>query len=572
MADGTPDTRAWFLRIAGGTVFGPVPSKGLIVWAEQGRVAPGNEISTDREHWQPAESLPELAMNWYLEDPSGMLAGPFNRNAAEALIRDGRAAAGTKLVAAADADLSRLRRPVETRRGNGAKDNHPELDLVATARSARPKAEEAPPEWREERENLRLRIAELEEQSRQLLHAAEKETKQHARLQEACRKQIAKLEDDLTSHAAELEALRQRLAEFEAQPGEAESLHKRLADAEARAADAEALRKKLADAEARAVEVESLRKRVAEAEALAAEAVDTRDRSAESAERNVALNAALDEARAAYAELLSFSNTRDAEHNAQLQAAQTDLAGVKSALESAQARITELEARAATPPPAQDQGMMREATARLREHETLLAGLLTEESATLDQVLAAEREAFTALRESSLLRQNLLQTRLSAVRKLQGGDTADTIEREAQTRADKADSVRVRDSLEALREQHARYVRQAEERERELAGRIRLMASEEERLKARLSETDLLHQRVQDLSATLRDREQELTQERQRRSIEQEQIERAQQGLLRRIEQLESAGAKLPLENEGGETAPKGRGGFRAMPWMQLKR
>ena len=83
MAEGTSDTRNWFLRIASGTVFGPVSTQGLVTWAEQGRAQAGNAISTDRKTWLPAESLPDLEIAWYVEDDKGGLVGPFHRRVAE---------------------------------------------------------------------------------------------------------------------------------------------------------------------------------------------------------------------------------------------------------------------------------------------------------------------------------------------------------------------------------------------------------------------------------------------------------------------------------------------------------
>jgi len=316
-------------------------------------------------------------------------------------------------------------------------------------------------------------------------------------------------------------------------------------------------------------EAAALRKRIADLEELAGAADADRGQLAELSDRAVSLEAALGEARGAYAELLSFSNTRDTEAAAQMQAANEQLAAAQAERDAALARLAQHEAQAAG---AHDPAMMREATARVREYETLLAGLLEEESTALDEVLAAERESFTQWRDGSLRRQTLLQNRLAAIRKLQGGDTADVIERQAQSRANKADSARARDSLETLRQQHALYVRQAEERERELAGRLRLMESEADRLKSRLTDSDGLHQRLQDMAATLRERELELSQERQRRSIEHEQLESAQQTLMKRLEMLESAGDKLSLAEEAPENAAKGRSGFRATPWMRLKR
>ncbi len=580
MAADTSDPQSWFLRIAGGTVFGPVAIKGLIVWAEQGRVAPGNEISTDRKDWRPAESLPELEMTWYLEEPAGSLAGPFHRLAAEALIRDGRAAAGSRLVAAADADLSRLRRPAEARHANGVNDGQLELELAAEARPGGDNHEEAPPAWRDERDTLLLRIAELEEQARQLQRQSEKENRSHARQQDNWRKQAAQLErelEDLRQNAAQSAAndnvapTEKAASESAATLQEALDLSRRETADALQLAEREAgeLRARIAELETQAAEAGELRARIAELEAQVAEAANVNAQLTEIGDHNVSLEAALGEARSAYAELLSFSNTRDAEATAQLHASGEQLTAAQAERDAALAKLSQHEAQATA---AHDPAMMREAAARVREYETLMAGLLEEESKALDQALAAEHESFARLRDGSLRLQNLLQTRLAAIRKLQGGDTADVIERQAQRRASKADSERARDSLETLRQQHTLYIRQAEERERELAGRVRLLESEADRLKSRLADSDGVHQRLQDMAATLRERELELSQERQRRSIEHEQLESAQQTLLQRLEMLESAGDKLPLSEQAAENSSKGRGAFRATPWMRLKR
>ena len=56
-----PASQGWHLKIDDGSTFGPVPIEDLVYWAEQGRIAPGNEISSDTEKWVPAETVPELS-------------------------------------------------------------------------------------------------------------------------------------------------------------------------------------------------------------------------------------------------------------------------------------------------------------------------------------------------------------------------------------------------------------------------------------------------------------------------------------------------------------------------------
>ncbi len=193
MSEEETDTRSWFLRIASGVVFGPVPTKALRLWAEQGRVQPGNEISLDRKNWIPAPSLEELDIVWYLEDNQGNLTGPFNKRAAEKLIADGRVGEGTSIVHKDNADLAHLVRPAMENRRKKPAGGDPELDFGAEDEAAL--ADENA--LRTECEGLRLRISVLEKSQKQLLAAAEKECKSHERQLEAERSKVSKLEAEL---------------------------------------------------------------------------------------------------------------------------------------------------------------------------------------------------------------------------------------------------------------------------------------------------------------------------------------------------------------------------------------
>ncbi len=109
MANDKSDENQWFLRIAGGKVYGPVSAKGLLAWAEKGCIGPGNEVSHDREHWLPAEQLAELEMHWYVNVGS-RTEGPFNRVAAENLLKNNKALSGARLIHAHDVDPALLAR------------------------------------------------------------------------------------------------------------------------------------------------------------------------------------------------------------------------------------------------------------------------------------------------------------------------------------------------------------------------------------------------------------------------------------------------------------------------------
>ncbi len=87
----------WYLRTQDDT-FGPETKERLIEWARMGRIQPGQEISEDGETWRPATEIPFLDMRWSIDIGDGNPRGPFNRQAAQALLASGRLPRGSKLV------------------------------------------------------------------------------------------------------------------------------------------------------------------------------------------------------------------------------------------------------------------------------------------------------------------------------------------------------------------------------------------------------------------------------------------------------------------------------------------
>ena len=87
----------WYLRTQDDT-FGPETRERLLEWAKMGRIQPGQEISSDGENWQPAVEVPFLDMRWSIDIGDGLPRGPFNKHAAEALLKSGRLPHGSKLV------------------------------------------------------------------------------------------------------------------------------------------------------------------------------------------------------------------------------------------------------------------------------------------------------------------------------------------------------------------------------------------------------------------------------------------------------------------------------------------
>ena len=107
----------WYLRTQDDT-FGPESRERLLEWAKMGRIQPGQEISSDGDTWKPAEEIPFLDMRWSIDIGDGTPRGPFNKCAAEALLRSGRLPAGSKLVEVTPAfeeendELDELQEPV----------------------------------------------------------------------------------------------------------------------------------------------------------------------------------------------------------------------------------------------------------------------------------------------------------------------------------------------------------------------------------------------------------------------------------------------------------------------------
>ena len=101
----------WYLRTQDDT-FGPETKDRLLEWARMGRIQPGQEISNDGENWKPAVEIPFLDMRWSIDIGDGLPRGPFNKHAAEALLKSGRLPPGSKLVEVPPAYEEQVQEPV----------------------------------------------------------------------------------------------------------------------------------------------------------------------------------------------------------------------------------------------------------------------------------------------------------------------------------------------------------------------------------------------------------------------------------------------------------------------------
>jgi len=79
----------WFVKVNDELVYGPVSLATLYEWAAKGDILPAKEVSSDRQHWVQAQSLPDLKMEWVVHRPDGESLGPFNLLALPHLVSRG---------------------------------------------------------------------------------------------------------------------------------------------------------------------------------------------------------------------------------------------------------------------------------------------------------------------------------------------------------------------------------------------------------------------------------------------------------------------------------------------------
>jgi len=470
------DTRQWFLRITGKPLFGPVSTPGIVVWAEQGRILPGHEVSTDQITWVPADQVPELGIVWYIDDGAGNLRGPLNRAAAETILISGKAPPDARLVHTDKADLSRVIRPGAEPRANGAQAEKPSKDG------------------------------------------------------EALRQRVTLLETDITRLKETLAAAKQAARQCTAIEHERDDL--RLALAEAQSSNS-----------AITHERDDLKLALAEAQSAHSAIAHERDD----------LKLALAEAQSAYSELLTLSNTREAEFLARIEALEKPLSPVERAAEVCAA----------------DPG-------------SALAHILEQEMESLDNDLAQEREAMAGLRDWSTRRQEAIQTRIHDLTRILNGETDVAASRrpvpDSGGRRHTGDAMRLQAEVATLRATQAQETRLFDEREAELTRKIHVLEAEDARLRARVIEADKLARHNQELAETIRRRDLELSQERKQREVEREHLATAQQALLRRIEQLEHTSdtraeeASADTREEPVSPATREPNRTKLSAWIRLKR
>ncbi len=591
------DNRQWFLRINGETVFGPVSTQGLVVWAEQGRILPGHEVSQDRKKWVQAVSVERLDMRWFVDDGDGELRGPLNRLAAEALIKSGKVSATAQVISADDVESEPEGAPLAGERR--VRDAVPEEVLKRRIRELETMVSEqrdrlsklsdanALETVQHEREVLATLLKEAEAQKEAVLRNAEKDARANERKLDQMRQQIKRLEqqrEETAGTGPRLTELEQALQFHERQSGEREQvvatreteliaaqarvteLEMRVVDAERAAARTASIEAALAASEQRIEELTAALGQVsarAETAEKAREEAETHGRASEAEwederMRVQALGQKLEraEARAETAEKAL------AEVEARARDSESSLAEVLNDANardiSYQEKISELEKMCAQPP---------EATARFFADQAAVYELISAEVAELAVALDREKAQSEQLKTWSVQRQQSLLERRQKLLKHLGGSPGDMTRRATREQPSDPQGARLRADLENLRVTYQREMRLAETKERELQDKVRLLEAESARLLSQIVAGEKRSQQIEELEEQARQREHELAAERKNREEEGRQFEANQRALLVRIETLERAAKpSTPEEIQSAEARS-----VKLASWMRLK-
>ena len=80
----------WYLKKGDGEIYGPVDLSQLKLWATDGRVAPEDSLSNDKQNWTPAPDLADLGMDWKVTVRENEVYGPLHLLAFRDLLLDGQ--------------------------------------------------------------------------------------------------------------------------------------------------------------------------------------------------------------------------------------------------------------------------------------------------------------------------------------------------------------------------------------------------------------------------------------------------------------------------------------------------
>lgn len=574
----------WWLR-AQDEVFGPVTRDNLLEWAQMGRIQPGQDVSEDGESWMPATEVAFLDMRWSIDIGDGTPRGPFNKQAAQALLASGRLPRGSRLVEVVpesapvqeDAPAVTAEKPVaitenpqepviepKAESSNEVAELKRQLEtLQAGLRAAEARAADAEQRVGEARREAKTavkaadvaeaRLAAIQAEAAQkdadlaAAHAAADKAREEA---EAAIAAVKK--DAATAIENALESARQQsgkaAAELAAKDDALAAKESEIAAIQREAAAELAARETEHAAEIAARETELKEKETALAEkdrALAAKDAALAEKDTVLAEKDSALNAAHREV---------------SEAESMAKAAESDLADLFSSVQANEAayenRIQSLSEEIKRLPP----------TAQLAaDAQAAVYTLMKEEADELAAALEAENREAEALRQYRRQRTERLLARRQEILRRLGTDADDMTRRALKAHPEDPRTAHLRQELDALRILQERSALEADRKIRDLSAKLRESSSEVKRLREQAADVTVIYRQLQDAREKLSAREKDLVEERQKSEIERQQHAAAQQALLTRLSSLEMG---MP----GATNQSREARSVRLAPWMGLKK
>lgn len=540
----------WWLR-AQDEVFGPVTRDNLLEWARMGRIQPGQDVSDDGENWMPATEVAFLDMRWSIDIGDGTPRGPFNKQAAQALLASGRLPRGSRLVEVVTEPASREDVPATT-----AEKDVPVADERQTS-TVEPTSESTDEvaELRRQLETLQagLRAAEARAaDAEQRVDEARREAKTAVKAADVAEARLAAIQAEAAQKDADLAAAHAAADKVREEADAAIAAAKKDA---ATAVEKLTARETEHAAEIAARETELKEKETALAEKDSALAA----KDAALAEKDSAL-AAKDTALAEKDSALNAAHREASEAESMAKAAESDLADLFSSSQANEAayenRIQSLSEEIRRLPP----------TAQLAaDAQAAVYTLMKEEADELAAALEAENREAEALRQYRRQRTERLLARRQEILRRLGTDADDMTRRALKAHPEDPRTAHLRQELDALRILQERSALEADRKVRDLSAKLRESSSEVKRLREQAADVTVIYRQLQEAREKLSAREKDLVEERQKSEIERQQHAAAQQALLTRLSSLEMG---MP----GATNQSREARSVRLAPWMGLKK
>lgn len=540
----------WWLR-AQDEVFGPVTRDNLLEWARMGRIQPGQDVSEDGENWVSATEIPFLDMRWSIDIGDGTPRGPFNKQAAQALLASGRLPRGSKLVEVVPEPAAQ--------EIASAPQKDESVAEVQSASAAQAEPSDEVTELRRQLETLQagLRAAEARaSEAEQRVAEAKREAKMAVKAADVAEARLAAIQaeasqkdaDLASAHAAADKAREEASAAIASARTDAAAAVAKLAERETEYAEELAVRETEHAAEIAARESELKKKESALAEkeeALAAKDAALAEKDNALAEKDNALTAA-------------HREVTEAESMAK--AAESDLADLFTTAQANEAayenRIKSLSEEIRRLPP----------TAELAANaQAAVYALMKEEADELAAALEAENQEAEALRQYRRQRTERLLARRQEILRRIGTDPEDMTRRALKAHPEDPRTAHLRQELDALRILQERSALEADRKIRDLSAKLRESSSELNRLRQQAVDVTVIYRQLQEVREKLTAREKDLMEERQKSEIERQQHAAAQQALLTRLSNLEMG---MPGTTNQSREARS----VRLAPWMGLKK